>query len=312
MPPTADTEPMMRAVQIDTWGGPERLVVREIARPVPGAGQVRVRVKAASLNAVDRRVREGYLDGRVPLPYTAGSDFSGIVEAAGEGADLPAGTPVFGALWPTSGAYAEHSVIDATQLTVKPDDVSFEQAAALPVAGVTAWVAVVEDGQVRPGQRVLVQGAAGGVGHLAVQLAKHRGAHVVGTASPAKHDFVRTLGADEVVDYRSPDLPDLLPDLDLVIDGVSAASMAALYPKIRPGGLAVSLFDPPSPPPAGLRAQLVSTAAVAVGPLRPRFDHLAQLVADKQLTVAVSASYGLDDVATAQETGIRGKAVIIP
>ncbi|GAA3526774.1 NADP-dependent oxidoreductase [Amycolatopsis ultiminotia] len=312
MPSAANTEPMMRAVQLDAWGGPERLVVRKVERPVPGAGQVRVRVEAASVNAVDRRVREGYLSGRFRLPYTAGSDFSGIVEAVGEGADLPLGAAVFGALWPTSGAYAEYSVVDATLLAVKPDGLGFDQAAALPVAGVTAWVAVVEDGQVRPGQRVLVQGAAGGVGHLAVQFAKQRGAHVIGTASAANHDFVRALGADEVLDYRSPDLPALLADLDLVIDGVSATGLAALYPKITRGGLALSLFDPPMPPPSGIRARLVSTATVADGPLRPRLSSLARLVADRQLTVSVTASYGLDEVATAQETGVRGKAVVIP
>ncbi|MBB4683158.1 NADP-dependent oxidoreductase [Amycolatopsis jiangsuensis] len=312
MSATASTGTTMRAVQLDVWGGPERLVVRDVARPVPGPGQVRVRVEAASANAVDRRVREGYLSAQFPLPYTAGSDFSGVVEAVGEGADLPVGAPVFGALWPTSGAYAEYAVVDAALLAVKPDGVSFEQAAALPVAGITAWVAVVDDGQVRPGQRVLVQGAAGGVGHIAVQLAKQRGAYVIGTASAANHDFIRDLGADEVLDYRSPDLPGLLADLDLVIDGVSAAGLAAFYPKIRRDGLALSLFDPPLPPPAGIRAQLVATAAIADGPVRPRLAALAKLVAGNQLTVAVTASYGLDEVATAQETRVRGKAVIIP
>lgn len=216
------TPALMNAVQVDAWGGPEQLQLRQIARPEAGPGQVLVRVKAASVNAVDRRVREGYIDGQVSLPYTGGSDFSGIVEAAGEGADIAPGTPVFGALHPTSGAYAEFTAYEAENLAVKPDNISFEEAAALPVAGVTAWTAVAIDGQVQTSQRVLVQGAAGGVGHLAVQLAKQRGATVIATASPAHRDFVRNLGADEVIDYNEPDYQTSIKDLDLVIAMASA------------------------------------------------------------------------------------------
>lgn len=303
---------LMYAVQVDAWGGPEQVQLRQVARPVPRPGQVLVRVKAASVNAVDRRVREGYIDGHVALPYTGGSDFSGVVEAAGEGADIAPGTPVFGALHPTSGAYAQFAAYEAENLAVKPDSISFEVAAALPVAGVTAWTAVVTDGQAQAGHRVLIQGAAGGVGHLAVQLAKRRGATVIATASPVDHDFVRSLGADEVIDYNEPDYASSITDLDLVIDGVSAASMAALYPAIRPGGLAISLFDPPAPSPPEIRTQLVGTAAIAARPLRATLEELARLVTHDGLKVSVSASYPLDQVALAQEAHKRGKAVIIP
>lgn len=308
----SDTDVLMNAVQIDAWGGPEQVNLRQVARPEPGPGQVLVRVKAASVNAVDRRVREGYINGHVALPYTGGSDFSGIVEAAGEGADIEPGTPVFGALHPTSGSYAQFTVYETENLALKPEGMSFEVAAALPVAGVTAWTAVVTDGQVQAGQRVLVQGAAGGVGHLAVQLAKQRGATVIATATPADFDFVRSLGADEVIDYNQPGYATSITDLDLVIDGVSSASMAALYSAIRPGGLAISLFDPPAPAPAGIRAQIVGTAAVAAGPLRTKLEELARLVTHDGLRVVVSASYPLDQVAQAQEAPKRGKAVITP
>ncbi|WP_435126682.1 NADP-dependent oxidoreductase [Actinacidiphila sp. bgisy144] len=305
-------EPLMNAVQIDAWGGPEQLIQRRVPRPVPGPGQVLVRVRAAALNAVDRRVRQGYMDGQLSLPYTGGSDFSGVVEAAGDGADLPPGTAVFGALWPTSGAYAEYTVFDAADLARKPEGLGFDEAAALPVAGITARVAVLDDGRVRQGQRVLVQGAAGGVGHLGVQLAKMQGAHVIATASPANYDFVRALGADEVIDYHEPGWAARLDGLDLVIDGVSAASLSALYPAIRPGGLAISLFDPPVPPPGGFEARLVGTLAVARQPLRAPLEALARLVTEGTLRVEVTAAYRLSEIAAAQETSVRGKAVVRP
>ncbi|CAL9630138.1 NADP-dependent oxidoreductase [Streptomyces sp. enrichment culture] len=305
-------EPLMNAVQIDAWGGPEQLIQRRLPRPVPGPGQVLVRVRSASLNAVDRRVRQGYMDGQLPLPYTGGSDFSGVVEATGDGADLPPGTAVFGALWPTSGAYAEYTVFDAADLARKPEQLGFDEAAALPVAGITARVAVLDDGRVRQGQRVLIQGAAGGVGHLAVQLAKKQGAHVIATASRANHDFVRTLGADEVIDYREPGYTARLGGLDLVIDGVSSANLSALYPAIRPGGLAISLFDPPTPPPDGIEARLVGTIAIAQQPLRAPLEALSRLVTEGTLHVAVTASYPLGKIAIAQESGVRGKAVVRP
>lgn len=305
-------ESTMNAVQIDAWGGPEQLTQRRIPRPAPGPGQVLVRVRSAALNAVDRRVREGYMDGQLSLPYTGGSDFSGIVEAAGDGADLPPGTQVFGALWPTSGAYAEYAVLEAANLARKPEALSFDEAAALPVAGITARVAVLDDGRLQQGQRVLIQGAAGGVGHLSVQLAKKQGAYVFATASPANHDFVRGLGADEVIDYHQPDYPEQLDGLDLVIDGVGAENLSALYPAIRPGGLAISLFDAPTPAPDGIEARLVDTVRVATQPLRGPLEELARLVTDGALRVEVTARYALSQIALAQETNVRGKAVVRP
>lgn len=301
----------MTAVQVDEWGGPDKLIVREVARPVPGPGQVLVQVKAASINAIDRRIREGLLDGQVPLPFSAGSDFAGVVVEAGEGADLPVGTEVFGGLSPFSGGYAEYVAYDCAGLAVKPESLSFEEAAAVSMASVPSKTMIFEDADVQPGQRVFVQGAAGGVGHLAVQLAKMRGAYVIGSASPETRDFVLGLGADEVVDYTQPDYASSLHDLDVVIDGHSAASLAALYPAIKKGGLAITLFDQPADAPAGIRTQEAGTPAVMERPLREILEDTARLCSEG-LKVAVTASYPLDQIAAAQETSKRGKTVVIP
>jgi NADPH:quinone reductase-like Zn-dependent oxidoreductase len=301
----------MNAVQLDKWGDATHLKVREVPRPKPGPGQVLVKIVSASVNAVDRRVREGYLSDRLTLPYTAGSDFSGIVEEAADGADLYAGTAVFGGLWPMTGAYADYAVFRSADLAVKPDSMSFEVAAALPVAGLTAQVAVDQAG-IGAGMRVLIQGAAGGVGHLAVQLAKLRGAHVIGTASAAHLDFVRGLGADEAIDYIRSDVVETLHGIDVVIDGVGAANIAKVYPAMRAGAIAISLFDPPPEPPSGIRAEIVATDddSITDQSLRDRMTALADLVGTGQLKVHITATYTLAQVGLAQDGSKCGKVVI--
>lgn len=216
----------MKAVVVEGEGGPEQLQVRDIPRPVPGNGEVLVKVSFGSVNAVDKRVREGYLREYAPRPYTVGSDFAGVIVESGEGADLEPGLRVFGGLMPNTGGYGQYVKVNASNVARIPDDVTFAQAASLPVAALTAWSAIIGLGELKPRQRVLVQGAAGGVGHFAVQMARHIGAYVIGVASAAKAAFVRELGASEVLDYADPDYPRVLRDLDLVVDGVNAASMA--------------------------------------------------------------------------------------
>lgn len=301
----------MKAVVVEGEGGPELLQVKQIARPAPGAGEVLVKVEFGSVNAVDKRVREGYLREYAPRPYTVGSDFAGVVVQAGEGADLPPGTRVFGGLMPNTGGYGEYVKARAAELARIPDGVTFEQAAALPVAGLTAWSAIVALGELKPGQRVLVQGAAGSVGHFAVQMARRIGAHVIGVASAAKAAFVRELGADEVLDYADPDHARGLRDLDLVVDGVDAASMARVYPAIKPGGRIFSLFDQPPAPPAGVRAEFLA-GGTGPGTVREKLDNLAGMVARGELVPHITAVYTIDQAAQAQESGRTGKVLIRP
>ncbi len=301
----------MKAVVVESEGGPELLQVREIARPSPGPGEVLVKVAFGSVNAVDKRVREGYLREYAPRPYTVGADFAGVVMEAGEGADLQPGTRVFGGLMPTTGSYAEYVTIEAAELARIPDGVTFEQAASLPVAGLTAWSALIALGELKPGQRVLVQGAAGGVGHFAVQMARRIGAHVIGVASKTNAAFVRSLGADEVLDYADPDYAAVLHDLDLVVDGVDAASMARVYPAIKPGGRIFSLFDQPPPPPSGVRSEFLA-GGTGPGTLREKLDTLAGMVARGELTPHITAVYPLEEAAQAQEARRTGKVLIRP
>lgn len=301
----------MKAVVVEGEGGPGLLQVKEIARPVPGAGEVLVKVEFGSVNAVDKRVREGYLREYAPRPYTAGSDFAGVVVQAGEGSDLEPGARVFGGLMPNTGGYAEYVKVKAADVARIPDGVTFEQAASLPVAGLTAWSAIIAVGELKPGQRVLVQGAAGGVGHFAVQMARRIGAHVIGVASAAKAGFVRDLGADEVLDYTDPDYARALRDLDLVVDGVDAASMARVYPAIKAGGKVFSLFDQPPPPPAGVRAEFLA-GGTGPGTVREKLDNLAGMVARGELVPHITAVYTIDQAAQAQESGRTGKVLIRP
>ncbi|MFI6815905.1 NADP-dependent oxidoreductase [Nonomuraea sp. NPDC050328] len=235
----------MRAIGQDGFGGPEVLKVIEVERPEPGPAEVLVRVHAAGVNPTDSWHREtgGLAGAVVPL----GWDLSGVVEAVGPGvATLAPGDEVFG--MPRhplpAGTYAEYVTSPARHLVRKPARLTHEQAAALPLAALTAWQALVDVAEVRAGQRVLVHAAAGGVGHLAVQIAKARGAHVIGTARTAKHEFLRGLGADELIDYTETDFETVVEPVDVVVDAIGGAYGPRSLRVLRPGGILVSLASP--------------------------------------------------------------------
>ncbi|MFF2553689.1 NADP-dependent oxidoreductase [Nocardia sp. NPDC058058] len=225
----------MKAISQNTVGGPEVLETVEIERPVPGAGEVLVRVAATSVNAADWKLRNGSIDVLGPPPFTLGFDVSGTVAEIGDGVtDFSIGDEVFGMALSRSGTYAEYVVTPADNLAPKPASLPHTAAAALPTAVLTAWQALAK---IEPGQRVLIHAAAGGVGHLAVQIAKHRGAYVIGTAQAANHEFLRSLGADEVIDYRTVDFTTLTPAVDVVFDLVGGdygdRSLSILTPEGR-------------------------------------------------------------------------------
>src|SRR5262249_11993946 len=203
----------MRAIVIHEAGGPEGMHLEGGGRPEPDEGEVLVRVHAASVNPVDWKVRRG--PSRGPLPAVIGQDFSGIVEASrAEG--LAEGDEVFGVS--SSGAYAEYATAPAATIAKKPDGVSHEQAAALPTAGCTAWEALFDRAELEDGQTALVNGAAGGVGHLAVQFAVVAGAEAIGTGSTTNRDFVMGLGAEEFVDYTQQDVGEDVKNVDVALD----------------------------------------------------------------------------------------------
>lgn len=299
----------MRAVVINETGGPEVLSLEEVPDPVPGEGEVLIRVRAAGLNPVDWKFRRGMMP--KPLPAILGSDASGVVEASlAEG--FSEGEEVFGFVG--SGAYAELAIGSPHTLVHKPDHVTHEQAAALPVAALTAFQALFDRAHLKAGQTVLIAGAAGGVGHFAVQLAKNAGAKVIGTGSLRNRDFVLGLGADEYVDYLTESVTERVHDADVVFDTVGGETTATLVPTLRPGGVIVVIAGMPPESEAaavGARAEMLSMT-----PDTEELTDIGQLVADGILRVEIEHTLPLADVSEAQglsETGhVRGKIVLTP
>jgi NADPH:quinone reductase-like Zn-dependent oxidoreductase len=300
----------MRTVRQATLGGPEVLELVEAPRPRPAPTEVLVRVHAAGVNPVDWKVRtRGGLLGEPP--FTVGWDVAGVVEELGGGVTrFAVGDRVFGMpRFPKeAAAYAEFVTSPSRQLARTPDALSDVEAAALPLAGLTAWQALVETAEVRPGQRVLVLGAAGGVGHLTVQIAKARGAHVLGTASAAKHAFLRELGVDEPIDYTSEDVTERAGEVDLVVDLVGGEAGLEALPALRDGGTFVAV--PSSSALDALRERAgdrVHVTGILVEPDRSGLEALADLVEHGALRVHVAATFPLDEVARAHELSESGR-----
>ncbi|WP_406865150.1 NADP-dependent oxidoreductase [Streptomyces sp. HUAS MG47] len=297
----------MRAVVVEQWGGPEKLVEREVERPVPGLNEVLVRVHAAGVNPVDWKTRaSGALItwGETPV---VGWDVSGTVEAVGPGVGVfRPGDEVYGMpLFPRqAGAYAEYVVAPARHLAPKPASLTHVEAAALPLAALTAWQALVDSAGVRPGERVLVHAAAGGVGHLAVQIAKARGAYVIGTASAAKHELVRGLGADEVIDYRTVRFEDAIDEVDVVLDGLGGETARRSLQVLRDGGRLITLPGPDDVPVAqdGVRA-----AWVLVEPDHLGLREIAALVERGELRPVVDTVLPLAEASKAHTIGEQGR-----
>ncbi|MFD7227536.1 NADP-dependent oxidoreductase [Streptomyces sp. NPDC059881] len=308
----------MRAISQDEHGSPEVLREVRLPRPAPGPSQILVAVRAAGVNPTDWKHRaSGMFLNRLPL--VLGWDVSGVVEAVGYGVTLfKPGDEVFGMLpYPYGvGAHAEYVTGPARAFTHKPAAVDHVQAGALPLAALTAYQAIVDTADVRSGQRVLIHAAAGGVGHLAVQIAKSRGAYVIGTASAPKHDFLRSLGADEVIDYRTTDFADAVQDIDMVLDPLSGETRARSLDVLRPGGVLVSLLPGDAPDEAERAARL----GVRVETLLVEADHaglraIAELVEAGGLRAHIEATFPLAEAAEAHALGetdrTTGKIVLV-
>ncbi|MBW8484309.1 NADP-dependent oxidoreductase [Actinomadura parmotrematis] len=302
----------MRAIGVAAPGGPEVLREIEIERPEPGPGEVLVRVRAAGVNPTDWKHRAG--GGLLAPPFVPGWDVSGVVEAAGPGAGPHRpGDEVFGMLpYPHgAGAYAEYVAAPARTFVRKPANLDHVQAAALPLAALTAWQALVDAAGLRAGQRVLIHAAAGGVGHLAVQIAKARGAHVTGTARAAKHPFLKELGADEAIDYTAVDFADAARDMDVVLDTIGGDYGPRSLRTLRPGGTLVwiVLSRPFDGDATGFR-----TERVLVEPDHAALSAIAGLAAEGRLRAAIDGVLPLADAARAHELGetgrVRGKLVL--
>ena len=239
----------MKAVQIDAFGGPEVLQVREIADPVPGPGEVLIDIHAATVNPADWKSRNGtYV--KPPegfFPHTLGRDFSGVVRALGDGAEgLLVGDQVYGVTpHGADGAYAEAIAIGANLVGLKPASITHDQAAALALTTLTAMIALEDTAHLAAGQKLLVQGGAGGVGSVGIQIGHHLGAHVITTASPGNHGYVSGLGADEVIDYNTTDFTEAVADCDVVFDTVGGEVHGRSYSVLKPGGKLVWIGGQP-------------------------------------------------------------------
>lgn len=310
----------MRAIVQDTFGGPEVLRLAEIPDPAPLPTEVVVQVKAIGINPVETYVRAGRFPFVGQPPVILGWDISGVVESAVPGTNRFApGDEVFGMpLFPRAAkAYAERVAAPSRQLARKPAALSHAEAAALALAGLTAWQSLVEVAGVKAGDRVLIHAAAGGVGHLAVQIAKAMGAHVIGTASPGKHDFVRGLGADEVIDYRGIDFETVVKDADVVLETVGGGYGERSIATLRPGGLLVTIVD-------RLNRELTQKtteagrrfAGLTVEPDHGGLEALAALTEAGKLRVHVEKAFPLEQAADAHrflvEAKPRGKIVLTP
>ena len=307
----------MRTIPQKTPGGPEVLVIADIADPTPGHGEALVRVSAAGINPVDAAVRGGYYPLLGNPPFTVGWDISGTVEAIGpDVSEMAVGDAVFGMpRFPgQAAAYAEKVVAPANELAHKPASLDHVQAGALPLAGLTAWQGLVTIRGLQKGQRALIHAGAGGVGHLAVQIAKARGAYVVTTASTAKLDFVRELGADEVIDYTKADFTEQARDVDIALDPIGGDHPLKTLKSLRNGGVLISLLDVSEAVKAEARRRNVRLERISVRPDRDGLIELARLADAGQLKVHVEKTFPLADAGAAQAflaTRPKGKIALV-
>jgi len=307
----------MKAVQITTYGGPDILQVNTIEKPSIQDNQVLVEIKAAGLNPIDVKLTAGFLKQMIPLqfPATVGGDFAGVVLEVGSDVHTFAkGDEVYGqaAVYNGgSGAFAEIATAQAEKIAKKPQTISFEQAAALPVVGASAVQALEEHFKLQKGQKILIHGGAGGIGHIAIQIAKHLGAYVATTVSTKNIAFVKQLGADEVIDYTNHQFDEILKDFDAVYDTVGGETTNKSFTVLKKGGILVSMLGEPN---QELSKQY---AVIGIGQRTntntTHLNRLAEFVDQKIVTVHIDSVFPLEKAKEAfekQNTNPQGKIIL--
>lgn len=305
----------MRCVRIHAFGGPEVLSVEEVAAPRPAGGEVLVKVRAASVNPVDAKMRSG----RYPrvqadqLPLVLGRDVAGEVVESGGGAGLPAvGASVHAMLGWDRGGYADYAVVKGGELAPQPGGLDDAETAAVPLAGLTAWQGLFDQGGLQAGQRVLIHGGAGGVGHFAIQYAKAAGAFVATTVSGNGLAFASELGADHAIDYKADRFEDRVEPVDIVFDLVGGETQARSWGVLKPGGILVSTLGPPDEEQA--RAHGVRSAGYMAQPNGLQLAEIDRLIAEGRVRPVVGAVLPLPEAAVAHERleqhRVRGKLVL--
>jgi len=297
----------MKAVCIHEFGGPEVMQLEELPVPQADEDELLLRVHAASVNPVDYKTREGKFPpvSRDKLPIILGRDVSGVVASAGpRSGGFRRGDAVFALLGPERGAFAEYVLVKAGEAAAKPKRLSHAEAAAVPLAALTAWQGLVDHGGLRAGRRVLIHGGAGGVGHFAVQFAKQRDAVVFATVSGADLDFVRGLGADHAIDYKRERFEAIAHDMDIVFDLVGGETQERSWSVLRPGGILVSTLGQPSPEKAAQHQ--VRADGYMAQPDAMALAEIAQLIDHGKVRPVIDTTFPLADVARAEEKQARG------
>lgn len=294
----------MKSVQMKDYGGSDVIEINQTdSMSDPSSGKVLVTVKAAGVNPIDWKIREGYMKQAMQLqfPSTLGMDFSGLVEKVGTGVSgIAQGDEVYGQASVTrggSGAFAEMSLANADSVAHKPKSLNHQEAAGLPLVGVSAWQALVETIGLTNGQKILIHGGAGGIGSISIQLAKRRGAHVATTVSTNDKQFAKELGADEVIDYKTQTFEDLLHDYDAVYDTVGGDTYKRSFKVLKRGGMIVSMLEQPN---QQLMEQSGAKAVYQFTQVNSeRLTKLAQWVDQNNIRVNVEKTFPLDKAAEA-------------
>lgn len=299
-------EKIMQAIRVHQHGGPEQLKLEQIPRPEPQPGEALVRVYATGVLPIEWKVRQGLFQAFRPssFPYIPGSAFAGVIEEVGTGVTtFQKGQAVFGQS--RTGTYAEYTVASEEALAPRPTSLSFDEAATISGGATTAWEALFEQGKLQAGQRVLILGAAGGVGSFAVQLARWKGAQIIGTAGPANLDFVRALGAQIVLDYTSASVEQIVHDVDLVLDTVGGETLANVWPVLKRGGTLVSIAGQPTQEKArelGIHA-LFFSARPAVS---NRLQTIVQCIEEEHMKITLGKVFPLREASLAHELSQSG------
>ena len=314
----------MKAIRIHEFGGTEVMKLEEVPCPTPRPDEILVKTHASGVNIVDCGIRKGgnaILRPLLQLPLIPGWDAAGVIEEVGAGVtNFKKGDPVFGVPnFPGDGSYAEYFIAKAVQMAIKPQSIGFTEAAGIPLAGITAWNGLFVYGKLQPGQSILINGAAGGVGSLAVQLAKAKGAYVIGTASANNLDFLKEIGADEAIDYKNQRLEELLKDIDVVFDASPVRDnevRLTFVQVIREHGILVSsqLDFPYAEDIKAALSKKNATGELVGFQTYECLKEMAMLIDEGKVKVIVSKAYPLQQAAEAHrecETGhVRGKLVL--
>lgn len=306
----------MKAVRIHEYGGPDVLELEDAPTPDPAADDVLVKVYATSVNPVDWKIREGMRKDKFPadLPLIPGWDVSGVIEKVGDNVrQFKQGDEVYGRPDPTkNGAYAEYIAVKADQLGLKPKSIDHINAAAVPLAGLTAWQGLFDHGHLQKGQKVLIHAASGGVGTFAIQFAKWKGAYVIGTASSDNLSFIKQVGADEAIDYKNEKFEDRVSDADLVFDTIGGETQERSIQVLKNGGRLITTLKPEFVDEA--KEKHITLEGYTAQSYPDQLEQIAGLIDEGIVHPVISMVLNLDEVRKAQEISeqghVRGKIVI--